>query len=123
MVNIKKWYKGKQCFTSKNNKLIAAAKYNSVKELSNLLGHEEISSRSDLLFAAAESNAKYSAKLLLKNGDDVDTSDSDGNTPLIKAACRGFDDIAHLLVRHGGADISTLWDGHSAAGLFFQCAV
>ncbi|OGP52762.1 MAG: hypothetical protein A2Y65_03625 [Deltaproteobacteria bacterium RBG_13_52_11] len=60
---------------------------------------------SDELFSAVEKNDIQKVKELIAKGADVNVKEEHGNTPLIKAASRGYTEIAELLIAKG-ADVN-----------------
>ena len=62
--------------------------------------------RTTLLCIAAEEGYKEVVEALLRAGANVNTSDTDGKSPLWWAACKGHTEVMEVLLTHG-ADMET----------------
>ncbi|WP_423790343.1 ankyrin repeat domain-containing protein, partial [Listeria monocytogenes] len=60
------------------------------------------------LWRAASAGNKAIVQLLLENGANIETADSQGRTPLQIAAYRCHDRVERVLLAHGACDVDSL---------------
>jgi ankyrin repeat protein len=57
------------------------------------------------LIWAVHSHNMFLLRLLIENGENVNVQDDFGNTPLIEAVIKGYEDVVELLIK-SGADVN-----------------
>ena len=72
-----------------------------------------------LLLEAAYQGRCACLKILIEEGADVNTKDEDQDTPLILAACNGFDKVVALLIEKG-ADVNAI-NSFGSSALMYAC--